>query len=257
MVFAQAIVRTPCRRLTDGLTTAGLGPPDYRRALAQHADYIATIERCGVAVSVLPPLDDFPDSTFVEDVAVCTPRCAVITRPGAPSRRDETAHIGDALAARYERIATIEAPGTLEGGDVLAVGDHYYIGVTERTNEEGARQLIAILERHGMSGSTVAVADALHLKTGLAYLEGGALLVAAGFAAPDGLGDCRVIGIDADEAYAANSVWINDRVLMPAGFPKAREAVEQAGYEVETVEASEFRKLDGGMSCLSLRLPLP
>jgi dimethylargininase len=212
------------------------------------------LEEAGVQVTVLAPLDNFPDSCFVEDVAVLIPDCAVVTRPGAPSRRAETAHIEAALAAFHDPIERIEAPGRLDGGDVLAVGDRYFIGLTERTDAEGARQLIAILEAHAISGEAVPVEGMLHLKSGVAWLGGDLLLIQAALADQPAFEGYRKLVVANDEAYAANAIAVNGRVLMPAGHPKTRRAVEEAGLKVAEVATSEFQKLDGGPSCLSLRL---
>lgn len=252
-MFTRAIVRTPCRAMVNGLSGAGMGIPDYRQALIQHSDYIAALEACGLAVTVLPADERFPDSTFVEDVALMTPRCAVITNPGAPSRRLETRGILDPVRRHYAEVEMIRAPGTLEAGDVMMVGDHYYIGLSARTNQAGARQLIAILEHHGLSGSVVKLEEVLHLKTGLGYLENNKLLACGEFLENPLFQQYEILEVDPDEAYAANSVWINGTVLTPAGFPKTAELIRSAGYEVRPVDVSEFQKLDGGLSCLSLR----
>ncbi len=254
MRTTDAIVRPPCPAMADGLSTAALGPPDQALALAQHRAYVRALEAAGVTVTVLAPLNDFPDSCFVEDVAVCTSACAVVTRPGAPSRRAETAHIEAALAAFHDRIERIEAPGRLDGGDVLGVGNRYFIGLTERTDAEGARQLIAILARQGMSGEAVPVEGMLHLKSGVAWLGGDLLLLRAALADQPAFAGYRKLVVADDEAYAANAVLVNDRVLMPAGHPRTRRAIEAAGLKTIEVETSEFQKLDGGLSCLSLRL---
>lgn len=252
-MFRNAIARTPGRSMVHGLTSAGLGVPDYDKALAQHAGYVAALERCGLAVTVLPADEAFPDSTFVEDTAVLTAGCAVITRPGAPTRRGETESIREAVMQHYDRVEEIEAPGTLDGGDVMMIGSHVYVGRSERTNESGAAQLIAILERHGMSGSVVPLDSVLHLKTGVNGLDHRDLLVTGEFVTKTEFRDFIRIEVDDDERYAANSLWINGRVLTPAGFPKTRAAIEAAGYETIVLDVSEFQKLDGGLSCLSLR----
>ena len=166
-MFKHAIVRLPCEALINGLTEAKLGKPDYSKALLQHDDYVSALKECGLNVTVLKALDEFPDSCFVEDVALMTPHCAVLTRPGAPSRRGEVEHIADVVKIFYDRVEHIIAPGQVEAGDIMMVGDHYYIGLSSRTNREGANQLISILEKYGMSGSMVEMAEMLHLKTGL------------------------------------------------------------------------------------------
>lgn len=252
-MFTRAIVRTPGKSMINGLSTAGLGLPDYEKALAQHAAYIEALEACGLDVTVLPPDERYPDSTFVEDVALLTPVCAIITRPGAPSRRGETAAMRAVLQEQYEQIEEIQPPGTVEAGDIMMVGKHFYIGLSQRTNAEGARQMIALLEKYGFSGSTVPLREMLHLKSGVAYLEENRLLASGEFLTADVFQDFDILPVPEEEQYAANSLWVNGTVLTPAGFPRTRALIENAGYPVLEVDVSEFRKLDGGLSCLSLR----
>jgi dimethylargininase len=172
-MFTRAIVRTPCKALVRGLSTANLGAPHYQNALDQHADYIDALKECGLQIKILPADENLPDSTFVEDTALLTPHCAILTRPGAPSRANEIHSMLVALHEFYEMVEKIEAPGTIEAGDIMMVGDHYYIGLSERTNRAGADQMIAILERYGMQGSMLELTDVLHLKTGLAFQNQG------------------------------------------------------------------------------------
>jgi len=252
-MFKHAIVRLPCEALINGLTEAKLGKPDYSKALLQHDDYVSALKECGLNVTVLKALDEFPDSCFVEDVALMTPHCAVLTRPGAPSRRGEVEHIADVVKIFYDRVEHIIAPGQVEAGDIMMVGDHYYIGLSSRTNREGANQLISILEKYGMSGSMVEMAEMLHLKTGLGYLENNVLLACGEFISKSEFQNYNIIKINEKQSYSANSVWINDIVLVPSGFPETAKGIGDAGYRVREVDVSEFRKLDGGLSCLSLR----
>lgn len=252
-MFTKAIVRIPCQAMVNGLSSANLGLPDYQKALVQHADYIEALKECGLRVTVLPADENFPDSTFVEDVALITPHCAILTHPGAPTRTLETQSMRTVIGEFYAQIETVEAPGNVEAGDIMMVGDHFYVGLSERTNQKGAEQIIAILERYGMHGSVVELTEVLHLKTGLGYLENNNLLACGEFLGKPEFQQYNLLQVDSDEAYAANSVWINEVVLTPRGYPKTRSLIENAGYQVREVEVSEFRKLDGGLSCLSLR----
>jgi dimethylargininase len=253
MMFRNAILRTPAPSITDGLSTAGLGKPDYRRAMEQHALYIDALKHIGLEVKVLPQIEKYPDSTFIEDVALCTPYCAVISRPGAVSRRGEIAGFRNVLGEYYDKIEIIRLPGTVEAGDIMMAGNHYYIGISARTNNEGADQMIRILERYGMTGSKIIIKKMLHLKSGISYLENNTMLMCSEFAKNEDFKKYKTIMVDNDELYAANSLWINGKVLIADGFPKTREKVEKAGYETITIDVSEFRKIDGGLSCLSLR----
>lgn len=252
-MFTRALVRTPGRSLVEGLTTANLGEPKYHKALDQHTAYINALQACGLEVSVLPPLEDFPDSCFIEDVALLTPRCAIITRPGAPSRVGEIGGMGEILGQFYPAIEQVQAPGTVEGGDILMVGSHFYIGLSARTNSEGARQMIEILNKYDLSGSCVPLKEILHLKTGVAYLEENTLAACGEIISREEFSSFTILPIPEEESYAANCVWINGTVLIPAGFPRTAEIIQAAGYSVLGVDVSEFRKLDGGLSCLSLR----
>lgn len=255
-MFQNVIVRRPCRAMVEGITSnPQLGKPDYTLALAQHDAYIEALKQCGVQVTVLPADERYPDSCFVEDPAVITRKCAIITNPGAPSRNGEKDEIIGAIRMFFseDEIEYIQAPGTLEGGDVMMVGDHFYVGRSARTNEEGIRQFIAILEKHGLSGSEVPLEEVLHLKTGVNYLENNNMLVSGEFTDKPEFAKYNRIRIPETEAYAANCIWVNGTVIVPKGYPAVEAAVRSLGYHVLLVDTSEYRKLDGGLSCLSLR----
>ena len=255
-IFRNAIVRRPCRAMTEGISS-GLYPgrPDYELALAQHDTYIEALRKCGVNVTILPADEDYPDSCFVEDPAVLTEKCAVITNPGAASRNGEKASIEKAVRAFYPdgRIEHIAYPGTLEGGDVMMCGDHFFVGRSERTNAEGIHQFADILSKYGYTCTEVELAEVLHLKTGVNYLENNNLLVSGEFIDKAEFDQYNKFVIPEEEVYAANCIWMNDTVIVPDGYPTVLRAVQSMGYGTITVDTSEFRKLDGGLSCLSLR----
>lgn len=253
MRFSRAIVREPGPSFIHGITTANLGVPDYQLALRQHRAYVDTLTELGLTVISLPSDDRHPDSTFVEDTALLTPKCAIIMRPGAPTRRGETTDIEKVVAEFFGTVARIEPPGTADAGDIMMVGDHYYIGLSQRTNQHGAAQIINVLKSYGLTGSKVAFERALHLKSGVAYLENDTMLAAGDFRTRPEFKKYKLIPVDDDELYAANSVWLNGTVLVAAGYPKTERAIRAAGYEAVVLDVSEFRKLDGGLSCLSLR----
>lgn len=252
-MFSRAIVCTPSTSMIHGLSTANLGPPDYQKALNQHQEYIQALQNCGLVITILDADDNYPDSTFIEDTALLTPECAIITNPGAPSRKGEIEKITNVLHNFYSNVEKINAPGTLEAGDVMMVGTHYYIGLSERTNETGAQQLIKILNRYGLTGSIVKLKKVLHLKTGASYLENNNMVVCGEFIPNPEFQKYNLLKIDSDESYAANCIWVNGNVLLPKGYPKAKQTIENAGYPTIEIEVSEFQKLDGGLSCLSLR----
>ncbi len=252
-MFTNVIVRTPCKNIIKGITTSNEGEPDYLKAINQHKNYINALKLCGLEITILPEKENLPDSTFVEDVALLTPNCAIITRPGAAPRQTEVKSIRSVIYDFYDDIEIIKSPGTVDAGDIMMVGSHYYIGLSKRTNSAGANQIIKILEKYDLTGSTVPVKDMIHLKSGVAYLENNNLVVAGEFINEPEFKKFNLIKIDADEVYAANCVWINDYVLIAKGYPKAKKSIEQAGYNTIELGMSEFKKLDGGISCLSLR----
>jgi dimethylargininase len=252
-MFKNAIVKTPSHSMINGITSANLGQPDYAKSLLQHQDYIQALLECGLKVTVLDADESFPDSTFVEDVALCTPHCAIITNPGAATRNQETQAMIPVIKQHYTQIEYIQGPGTIEAGDIMMVGDHYYIGLSERTNQQGANQMITYLNQYGMQGSMVTMKEFLHLKTGVNYLENQNLLASGEFLDKPEFAKYNVSEIAEDEAYATNSVWVNGTILTPKGFPKTKVLIENLGYKIREVDVSEFQKLDGGLSCLSLR----
>jgi dimethylargininase len=256
-IFTRAIVRPPAPNFAEGLTTAGLDAPDYRRALDQHSAYCTALEQCGLGLITLSPDPEYPDSTFVEDTAVLTERCAVLTRPGASSRAGEVAAIKNHLANFYPALTSIQAPGTLDGGDVCELDEHFFIGISERTNEAGAHQLAQKLASFNYTSSLVDIRDVsgiLHLKSGLANLGDGRLAVIDSLAERSEFADYDLLRLNAGEEYAANCVRVNDRVLVAAGYPVWEEKLKTLGYQTIALDMSEFQKMDGGLSCLSLRL---
>ena len=253
VMYTDAIVRKPGNAFINGLTTSGLGKPDLSLALEQHRTYVAALEHCGLRVTVLEADERFPDSTFVEDTAILTGRFAVMTNPGAESRNGEKDAIRPEIEKFYSSIEEINQPGTLDGGDVMEINGHYYIGITDRTNADGARRLTAVLKRNGRTGSTVPLKSFLHLKTGVSWIGGGDLLAAGELIDNPAFRDFNIIPVSPDEAYAANCIRVNDYLIIPAGFKKTGQALRRRGYRLLEVEMSEFQKMDGGVSCLSLR----
>jgi dimethylargininase len=263
-MFTRAIVRPPAPNFADGLTTVDLGKPDAALALAQFEGYCRALEDCGLALTRLPADPRFPDSTFVEDTAVLPERrgaAAVLTRPGAESRAGEVSAIEGALAKVFPSLRRIEAPGTVDGGDICEAGDRFFIGVSRRTNEDGARQLARFLEADGYATTLVDIRandEILHLKSGIAWLgdekPGNGTLVVIGSLASDPAFQGRdVLRVPKGEEYAANCILVNDRILVAEGFPRFERALRERGHRLAPLPMSEFQKMDGGLSCLSLR----
>jgi len=275
-MFTRAIVRPPTRNFAEGLTSAALGTPNYGRALEQHEAYCAALFRCGLELTRLEPDAAYPDSTFVEDVAIVTRKLAILTRPGAPSRTGEVESMRRPLGDFFDNVSEIQAPGTVDGGDICQAGDHFFIGVSKRTNETGAKQLAALLKDAGYESSLIdmrqsaaaamtlsrtqsvpgagATGSLLHLKSGIAYLGNNRLAITKALSARSAFASFDLVHVDENEAYAANCVRINDYVLIAAGFPKFQRELTKLGYQTITLDMSEFQKMDGGLSCLSLRL---
>ena len=255
-MFTHAITRLPAPNFADGLTTSGLGRPSYPLMLQQHTAYVAALRSLGLQVIVFESLPGYPDSYFVEDPAIVTSQVAIITRPGAPSRRGEETSLEIALAT-YRPIVRIQEPGTVDGGDVLIVGNHGFIGLSERTNREGAAQLAHYLTSYGFTSETVPVSAGLHLKSGVNYLGKNTLLVTQELANYPGFNGYEKLIVPRDEEYAANTLWVNDALLMPAGFPRTRSLLSALNLPVIELNVSEVQKMDGGLTCMSLRFKYP
>jgi len=254
--FTKAIVRPPSANFAGGSTTVDLGKPDYQLALQQHVAYCHALEHCGLQLTRLEADDRFPDATFVEDTAVLTERDALITRPGAASRAGEIEEIERALRDFYPELSSIHQPGTLDGGDICEAGDTFFIGLSHRTNEAGAQQFAEFVGELGYQPALIDIrglSNILHLKSGLAYLGGNRLLVIEELKQRKEFSGYDLVGIEKTEAYAANCLLINDHVLIASGFPGLQRQLQSLGYDVITLGMSEFQKMDGGLSCLSLR----
>jgi dimethylargininase len=252
-MFTHAIARKPGPNFAQGLTTAvNEEPPQYAILVNQHEEYIAALQSIGLEVILLDALPDHPDAYFVEDTAVVAANVAVITNPGAGTRQGEEETIAPVLA-KYRKTETIQAPGSVDGGDVLQVGKHFFIGVSERTNPEGADQLGRILEGYGYTWTTVAVGAGLHFKSSVNHVGKNTLLVTEDFAGHEQLKGYDTIVVDRTESYAANTLFINDHLLIPRGYPGTRKTLEALGYNIIELDTSEVRKMDGGLTCMSIR----
>jgi dimethylargininase len=248
-MFTKAIVRRPGRNFAEGITTSNLGKPDFKKALEQHSAYCNAMAGCGLELIVLEADERYPDGCFVEDTAIVTSEVAIITIPGAVSRMGEEAEISETLS-EFRKIETIKFPGTLDGGDVLRAENHFFIGISGRTNRVGAMQFSAILSEYGYTSSEAEVGSGLHLKSGLAYLGKGNYISVEGFSKM--AGSSGIIISDQEESYSANCLPVNGFLLIPKGFPKSKKKIAELGYNLIELDMSEFRKMDGGLTCLSL-----
>jgi dimethylargininase len=227
---------------------------DLDRARAQHRAYEEALARAGCRVESLPALDDLPDSVFVEDVAIVLDEIAIVTRPGAASRRPEAALIAPVLAT-YRRVTFVREPGTLDGGDVLRIGRRIYIGRSGRSDESGIEQLRAVAWPYGYTVTAVPVSGCLHLKSAVTEVAPGVVLVNPAWVDSAAFGEVRVVEIDPEEPYAANGLLTGGRLIYPQTFPRTRKRLEGAGIGVEAVDVSELQKAEGAVTCCSLVFP--
>lgn len=252
--FSTAITRKPSESVVAGLRAEETGTPDLALMRKHHAAYVATLRETGAEVIELPPLEDFPDSVFVEDDALCLNNCAVLMRPGAPSRLGEVAEIAPAIRAKYDNLFEIKGPGFIEGGDILTTSREVLVGKSARTDAQGVAELREIIAPFGYTLREVQTPpDVLHFKTDCSVLDAQTILATRRLDASGCFEGYRVLYTAQGEEAAANSIRFNQFVLMPAGFPSTAEMLRSNGYEVREIGNTECAKIDGGMSCLSLR----
>lgn len=252
--FTHAITRRPGRSIIGGLRAVDMGAPDLDLMLEHHAAYVAALRATGAKVVELDAAESFPDSVFVEDTALCLPEGAVVMRPGAPSRLGEAAEMAPHLRALYGKVLEITGPGFIDGGDILVTEREILIGRSARTDAAGIAELTELVAPWGHKVREVFTPPGvLHFKTDCSLLDGNTILATKRLAASGCFDGYRVIHTAPGEEAAANSIRFNDVVLMPAGFPGTRAAILAAGFAIMEIGNSECAKLDGGMSCLSLR----
>lgn len=251
--FTDAIVREPARSVVHGLRAVEAGAPSFAGVKAEQAAYIAALEAAGVAVEVLPALEDFPDSIFVEDAALVFEDAAIVLQPGAPSRRGEADAIAPVLARRFERVLQL-GEGSVDGGDVLTAPRKAFIGQSARTSAEGARALCGLLAEIGLRGDPVATPEGvLHFKSDCSLLDEETILATSRLAASGVFEGFRVVLTPEGEEGAANAVRVNDRVLVSDAFPRTAELLNTLGYQIAPLATREIGKIDAGLSCMSLR----
>ncbi|WP_341367191.1 arginine deiminase-related protein [Yoonia sp. BS5-3] len=252
--FSHAISRKPSRSSVDGLRAVNVGAPDLARFEQHHADYVAALRSTGAEVTVLDAMEEFPDSVFVEDAALCLQEGAVIMRPGAPTRLGEAREMAPHLETLYSEVVCIEGPGFIEGGDILTTEREILIGLSARTDKAGVDEFIRLVDRWRYAVRVVDTPpDVLHFKTDCSLLDGETILATKRLDRSGCFKGYNVIHTADGEEACANSIRFNNLVIMPAGFPRTRDQLLAAGYEIREIGNSEAAKLDGGMSCLSLR----
>lgn len=256
--FSAAIVREPGRSVTRGIRATDRGAPDFERFRLEHRDYVCALQRAGMQVTVLSALEDWPDSVFIEDAALCLPEGIIMLRPGAPSRTGEAAALSTALAALGHEVMACKSDGFVDGGDILVTESGILVGLSARTDRRGFEWLKSVLEGWGYPVQAVRTPDrVLHFKSDCCVLDGHTVLATHRLSGADCFSSFRVLTVPRGEEAAANSIRINDTVLVPAGFPATAELIAREGYAVQTAAVSQASLLDGGLSCMSLRLSAP
>ena len=231
-----------------------MGNPDMELLFSHHDSYVRALQQAGCEVTVLEPLEEFPDSLFVEDTALCLREGAVVLRPGAPTRFGEAAAMAPHLRDVFTEVRQLTGPGSLEGGDILTTESEILIGISERSTSEGITELRDMVADWGYTVREVSTpSGVLHFKSDCSLLDGSTILSTSRLSASGCFDGYTVIEVEPGEEPAANSIRVNDVVFMPQGFPMTAERVRQAGFVVIELENSECQKIDGGLSCLSLR----
>ncbi len=229
-------------------------PIDLDVARAQHDEYVGALKRVGCEVVELPEEPNLPDSVFVEDTAFILPEVAVITRPGADSRKPETESIARALSP-YRPLLRVTAPATLDGGDVLTLDKTIYVGLSTRSNKHAVEQLDALLGKFGYRVMGIELNGCLHLKSAVTRVDDATLLVNKNWVDVSPFDGFDLIEVDASEAYAANCLPINGHVIYPTAFPRTRRKLEQKGHRIVSVQLDELAKAEGAVTCCSLIIP--
>jgi len=256
--FTHAIVRKPSHSIIAGLRASDTGQPDIETFLHHHQDYVNALRSTDAEVTVLEVLVDYPDSVFVEDAALCLPHGAVIMRPGAPSRLGESVEVAPAVSEFYNNVATIDGPGFIEGGDILTTEKEILVGRSDRTDSAGIAELRQLVAPWGYTVREVSTPPSvLHFKTDCSLLDEETILSTPRLAQSGCFGEYRVIETAEGEEACANSIRFNELVIMPEGFPRTSEKLATHGYKLRFVGNTEAARLDGGMSCISLRFSPP
>jgi dimethylargininase len=251
--FNSAIVRTPGRSVVDGLRATPGPAPDFETIRSEHRTYVAALETAGVRVTILDPLERFPDSIFVEDPALVFPQAALLLRPGAPTRIAESAELVPTLESRFPSVLRLTT-GHADGGDILVTPGRVLIGLSARTDETGAAALQVLLSSIGLASQVVRVPDGtLHLKTASSLVDEETILATEALATSGLFDNFRVLTVPDEECAAANALRVNDTLFVRAGCPRTMEMLVKHGANVVPLPVSEIAKIDAGLSCMSLR----
>jgi len=233
------------------LTHIDRTPIDLDIARAQHHEYVSALASIGCQILELPAETDLPDSVFVEDIAFILDEVAVITRPGADSRKPETASIIQALTP-HRALVQVTAPATVDGGDVLVLGKNIYVGLSTRSNSAAIEQLQKLLGNYGYKIIGAEMTDCLHLKTAVTRVDDKTLLINKNWVSADYFTGYDLIEVDPSEPFAANCLPVNEYIIYPTSFPKTRAKLESRGYKIKSVTVDELAKAEGAVTCCSL-----
>jgi dimethylargininase len=251
--FDSALVRAPARTVIHGLSSQPGPRPLFEAIEREHAGYVRALEECGLCVETLPPLEDYPDSVFVEDPALVFGNGAIALRPGAQTRFGEVAQTEPTLSRRFARMLRLQS-GFADGGDMLLTPQGMFIGLSKRTNQAGATELRGLLQQLGIEARIVNTpAATLHLKSDCSLIGADHILCTAALAASGLFDDYRKLIVPDSEKRAANALRLNDTVLVGEEFPLTLDLLRRSGYTVRALPVRDIGKLDAGLSCMSLR----
>jgi len=252
--FNEAVLREPGASVVRGLRAVDRGQPEFEIFQAEHAAYAAALQRAGLNTLLLPALEEFPDSVFIEDAALCLPEGSVVLRPGAPTRMGEAEEVAAALAGLGHEIHRIDGEGYIDGGDILVTDSAILVGLSLRTDRAGIEGLRKVLQPWGYTVRAVHTPEqVLHFKSDCSLLNSDTILATSRLSGAECFAPFRVLTLPQGEEAAANSIRVNDTVLLPAGFPATADLLTRENYRVEIVPVSQANLLDGGLSCMSLR----
>lgn len=256
--FTHAVVRKPAHSVVDGLRATDRGSPAFAKFESEHGVYVKALRHAGLKVTALEAQEDYPDSVFIEDAALCLPEGVVLLRPGTPSRSGEPIE----LASELDRLGLVihphESGGFIDGGDILVTDSSVLVGLSRRTDRAGFEWISKLLQQWNYQVLAVETPpQVLHFKSDCCVVDSTTIMATSRLSGASCFSDFKVLTVPAGEEAAANSIRVNDRLFIPAGFPKTSEMLAAAGYSIEAIPVTQPRLLDGGLSCMSLRFSQP
>jgi dimethylargininase len=252
--FTHALCRLPAKSVANGLRATDHGDPDPIAFAAEHAAYISALRDAGCVVNILPPDEDFADSVFIEDPALVLNGTAIVLRPGAETRLGEAAALRPELLKYMNAVINLKTNGFVDGGDIVCTDDRVLLGLSARTNEQGAKDLRPLVEALGYRLEVLQTPpEILHFKTESSLLDAQTVLATPAMAMSGAFKGLKIIEAPTGEEAAATAIRVNDFVFLSAGYPKTAAILENAGYTLKILNTSQAALVDGGLSCMSLR----